>query len=94
MSDFFSMKTLRQLVLYFVVGVYEFGAGWLVFKHIRLPQLDAFGAQSMLIGFTAFLLRKYVVFPEAKTINGSAISVYWIQQCLRDQLTPQKEGRK
>lgn len=68
MTAFFSRKTLKQLVLYFLVGIYEYVVGYELFKHIRLASWIAFGAQSMVVGFTAFLMRKYLVFAdEGKT---------------------------
>lgn len=66
MTSFFSRKTLKQLVLYFLVGVYEYAVGYELFRHIHLASWIAFGVQSIAVGFTAFLMRKFFVFQEEK----------------------------
>lgn len=66
MSGFFSRKTLKQMLLYFMVGVYEWAAGWEIFKHIPVAQWIAYGSVSLGIGMTGFVIRKYAVFPEER----------------------------
>lgn len=63
MTKFFSKTTLYQLVAYFLVGVFEWFVGFYIYHHLgRITGFFAFGVQSMVIGFIAFLLRKYWVF--------------------------------
>ena len=64
MTAFFSKKTFWQMVSYGVVGVYEWIAGYLIFSALPLPRIIAFGIQSAIVGFTAFLMRKTWTFKD------------------------------
>jgi ABC-type multidrug transport system permease subunit len=60
---FFSRRTLYQLIAYWLVGVFEWFVGFYLFKHLGFTSgFFAFGIQSVIVGFIAFLLRKYLVF--------------------------------
>ncbi len=58
----FTRRTLYQAIGYGLVGVYEWMTGYLLFMAVPLPQFWAFTVQSLGIGATAFVLRKYAVF--------------------------------
>jgi hypothetical protein len=65
MTGFFSVETLWQLFLYGLVSLFELIAGWGIMIALRRRGLSwwwSFFFQSIVIGFTAFVLRKYYVF--------------------------------
>jgi len=53
-AAFFSIHTFNQMILYALVGLYEWVGGYEILNHLPISGFFAFGIQSAVVGFTCF----------------------------------------